>query len=72
MEYKVKNEEMRYLVKDVFDLETQWKDIDRFSELSTDDALAILSESARIASEVMAPLNFSGAVSYTHLRAHET
>ena len=60
MEYKVNNEEMRYLVKDVFDLETQWKDIDRFSELSTDDALAILSESARIASEVMAPLNFSG------------
>jgi len=60
LEYKVNNEEMRYLVKDVFDLETQWKDIDRFSELSTDDALAILSESARIASEVMAPLNFSG------------
>ena len=60
MEYKVNNEEMRYLVKDVFDLETQWKDIDRFSELSTDDALAILSESGRIASEVMAPLNFSG------------
>ena len=60
MEYKVNNEEMSYLVKDVFDLETQWKDIDRFSELSTDDALAILSESGRIASEVMAPLNFSG------------
>ena len=60
MEYKVNNEEMRYLIKDVFDLETQWKDIDRFSELSSDDALAILSESARIASEVMAPLNFSG------------
>ena len=49
MEYKVNNEEMRFLVKDVFDLETQWKDIDKFSELSTDDALAILSESARIA-----------------------
>ena len=61
MEYKVNKEEMRYLVKDVFDLETQWKGIDRFSELSTDAALTILSESGRIASEVMAPLNFSGA-----------
>ena len=60
MEYKVKNQEMKYLVKDVFDLETQWKCIDRFSELSTDDALAILLESGRIASEVMAPLNYSG------------
>ena len=60
MEYQVQQQDIEFLLDDVFDVQSVWSEIEAFADLSPDVVKAIVAEGGRLASEVMAPLNQSG------------
>lgn len=56
-EYKVPLEDMRFLLKEVFDAEQFWRQLNLETDLDVDTADAILEEAAKLAEQVLAPMN---------------
>lgn len=56
-EYKAPLEDIRFLLKDVFDLSNFWQGLGGLQEVDMDMADAILEEAGKIAEQVLAPLN---------------
>ena len=56
-EYKAPLTDIRFLLKDVFDIESFWQSIGNPGDVDGSLADAILEEAAKIAQEVLAPLN---------------
>ena len=66
MEYQVQQQDIEFLLDDVFDVQSVWSEIEAFADLSPDVVKAIVAEGGRVASEVMAPLNQSGDTEGCH------
>ena len=60
MDYQAQEKDAAFLLFDVFHAEESWAKIEEFSALTPDVARAILAESGRVASQVLAPLNEIG------------
>ena len=60
MDYQAQEKDAAFLLFDVFHAEESWAKIEEFSALTPDLARAILAESGRVASQVLAPLNEIG------------
>ena len=60
VEYQVQQQDIEFLLDDVFDVQSAWSEIEAFADLSPDVVKAIVAEGGRVAAEVMAPLNQSG------------
>ncbi len=60
VEYQVQQQDIEFLLDDVFDVQSAWSKIEAFADLSPDVVKAIVAEGGRVAAEVMAPLNQSG------------
>lgn len=59
-EYKAPLDDIRFLLKDVFDIASFWRSLDGLPEVDIDMADAILEGAGKIAEEVLAPLNRRG------------
>ena len=59
VEYQVQQQDIEFLLDDVFDVQSAWSKIEAFADLSPDVVKAIVAEGGRVA-EVMALLNRSG------------
>ena len=60
MDYQAQEKDAAFLLFDVFHADESWAKIEEFSALTPDLARAILAESGRVASQVLAPLNEIG------------
>ena len=60
MDYQAQDKDAAFLLFDVFHADESWAQIEEFSALTPDLARAILAESGRVASQVLAPLNEIG------------
>lgn len=60
MNYQAQDKDAAFLLFDVFHADESWAQIEEFSALTPDLARAILAESGRVASQVLAPLNEIG------------
>ena len=60
MDYQAQDKDAAFLLFDVFHADESWAQIKEFEGLTPDLARAILAESGRVASQVMAPLNEIG------------
>ena len=60
MDYQAQDKDAAFLLFDVFHADESWAKIEEFSALTPDLARAILAESGRVASQVLAPLNEIG------------
>ena len=60
MDYQAQDKDAAFLLFDVFHADESWARIEEFSALTPDLARAILAESGRVASQVLAPLNEIG------------
>ena len=60
LDYQAQDKDAAFLLFDVFHADESWAKIEEFSALTPDLARAILAESGRVASQVLAPLNEIG------------
>lgn len=60
MEYKAPEQDIAFLLNDVFDVQKEWSDIPAFADFTDDLLAAVVSEGGRVASGVLAPINQSG------------
>ena len=60
MDYAIRERDADFLLKEVFDVQSSWAEIDEFSHLTPDLVGAVIAEGGRVAAEVMAPLNELG------------
>ena len=60
MDYQAQDKDAAFLLFDVFHADESWAKIEELSALTPDLARAILAESGRVASQVLAPLNEIG------------
>ena len=60
MDYQAQDKDAAFLLFDVFHADESWAQIEEFSDLTPDLARAVLAESGRVASQVLAPLNEIG------------
>ena len=59
-DYSAPLRDMRFVLFELFDAEALWARYPRTAEVTRELADAVLEESAKIAGEVLAPLNLSG------------
>ncbi|NVJ68220.1 MAG: acyl-CoA dehydrogenase family protein [Gammaproteobacteria bacterium] len=60
MEYQIPHQEMMFLLKDVFNLQKRYQNIEDFSEFDDELYSAILEEAGKFATGVLQPINQSG------------
>ena len=60
MEYKAPEQDAKFLLNDVFQVQDIWADIPEFGDFSDDLVQAVIAEGARLSSEVIAPSNQPG------------
>lgn len=60
IEYKAPLSDMRFIMYDVLQIDRQWQQWQALAELDSDTADAILTEGAKLAAQVITPLNRSG------------
>ncbi|MEM8766218.1 MAG: acyl-CoA dehydrogenase C-terminal domain-containing protein [Pseudomonadota bacterium] len=60
LEYQAPERDIEFLLFDLFKVQESWADIPDFAEISEELTRAVVSEAAKLASEVMAPLNQAG------------
>ncbi len=60
MEYKAPEQDIAFLLNNVFDVQKEWSDIPAFADFTDDLLAAVVSEGGRVASGVLAPINQSG------------
>ncbi|MCO7223566.1 acyl-CoA dehydrogenase family protein [Pleionea sp. CnH1-48] len=60
MNYKAPVEDMMFLLKDVFNIQDEMKDVTRFEDFDYDLYNAVLEEGAKFTESVLSPLNRSG------------
>ena len=60
MEYKAPEQDIAFLLNDVFDVQREWSDIPAFADFTDDLLAAVVSEGGRVASGVLAPINQPG------------
>lgn len=58
--YRAPEQDVEFLLFDLFKVHTEWRDIPEFADFSDDLVRAVISEAGRVAGEVMAPLNQEG------------
>lgn len=56
-DYKAPLDDIRFVLNDVFDIETFWQSLEGVDDVDRDTADAILQEAAKICEQVIAPLN---------------
>ena len=59
LDYIAPVEDMQFVLFDLLDAESEWREITAFSEIDRDIARAILDEAGKLSANVMAPLNQS-------------
>ncbi len=60
LEYQAPERDIEFLLFDLFKVQERWADIPDFAEISEELTRAVVNEAAKLASEVMAPLNQAG------------
>ncbi|MFP6815476.1 MAG: acyl-CoA dehydrogenase family protein [Pseudomonadales bacterium] len=66
LEYQAPQREFEFLLFELFDANRRWSQIPAFSEVGEELAKAVIAEGARLAAEVMAPLNQSADAEGCH------
>lgn len=68
LDYNAPVEDMQFVLFDLLDAESEWREMAAFSEIDRDIARVILDEAGKLSANVMAPLNQSADAEGAHWR----